>query len=165
MANQNKTANEIIAAVMDEVQALGKTDRNKAQGFNFRGIDAVMNTVGPALRKHGGFIVPNTEKIEYSGITAKSGGQLNVARVVVKYEVHGQTGAPVIGSVAAEAFDSGDKSTAKAMSVAYRTFILQLLCLPTHEPDPDTYTYHVGSDAQSKIQTEKKQSTPTPVEW
>jgi hypothetical protein len=36
-----------------------------------------------------------------------------------------------------EAFDSGDKSTAKAMSVAYRTALLQALTLPTDEPDPD----------------------------
>ena len=27
------------------------------------------------------------------------------------------------------------------MSVAYRTFLLQLLCLPTDEPDPDTFSY------------------------
>jgi hypothetical protein len=37
--------------------------------------------------------------------------------------------------------DSGDKATAKAMSVAYRTALLQVLCLPTDEPDPDSHTY------------------------
>jgi hypothetical protein len=30
-----------------------------------------------------------------------------------------------------------DKATAKAMSVAYRTFLLQVLALPTDDPDPD----------------------------
>ena len=51
------------------------------------------------------------------------------------------------GLVAAEAFDSGDKATAKAMSVALRTFLLQLLALPTDEPDPDSFTYELGQTA------------------
>jgi hypothetical protein len=37
--------------------------------------------------------------------------------------------------------DSGDKATAKAMSVAMRTALLQALCLPTDEPDPDATSY------------------------
>lgn len=40
-----------------------------------------------------------------------------------------------------EAFDSGDKATAKAHSVAFRTAMLQTLCLPTDEKDPDVDTY------------------------
>jgi hypothetical protein len=138
-----KTAVEVIAAVMDDVQAVGKKDRNASQGFNFRGIDAVMNAVGPALRAHGGFVIPVVESVAYETATSAKGATLNIARVFVKYEVHGQVGEPVTGSVVAEAFDMGDKATAKAMSVAYRTFLLQLLCLPTDEPDPDTFSYQV----------------------
>lgn len=134
-------AQEIVLAVMSDVQGLAKKDRNQSQGFNFRGIDAVMNAVGPSLRKHGGFIVPALDSVEYSTATTSKGAVQNVARVVVTYAVHGSEGSPLLGSVAAEAFDSGDKATAKAMSVAYRTFLLQLLCLPTDEPDPDSHTY------------------------
>ena len=76
---------------------------------------------------------------------ARNGGSLNVVRVTVNYSVFGDEGDPIHGMVAAEAFDSGDKATAKAMSVAYRTFLLQLLCLPTDEPDPDTYSYEVAA--------------------
>ena len=135
------TANEIILAVMQEVQAVGKKDRNAAQGFNFRGIDAVMNAVGPALRKAGGFITPNLISYERTSVSAKNGGQLQVVQVMVEYKVYGSEGNPISATVTAEAFDSGDKATAKAMSVAYRTALLQLLCLPTDEPDPDTYSY------------------------
>lgn len=134
-------AHEIIQNVMADVQGLAKKDRNQAQGFNFRGIDAVMNAVGPSLRKHGGFITPNLDRVEYSTATTSKGTIQNVARVVVTYAVMGSEGEPILGSVAAEAFDTGDKATAKAMSVAYRTFLLQLLCLPTDEPDPDSFTY------------------------
>ena len=140
---EKKTAIEVIAAVMDDVQAVGKKDRNSSQGFNFRGIDAVMNAVGPALRKHGGFIMPLVDSVTYDTATSAKGATLNIARVKVTYGVFGQQGEPVSGSVVAEAFDMGDKATAKAMSVAYRTFLLQLLCLPTDEPDPDTFSYQV----------------------
>ena len=44
-----------------------------------------------------------------------------------------------------EVVDSGDKATAKAMSVAFRTALLQALCLPTDEPDPDASSYERSS--------------------
>jgi hypothetical protein len=135
------SAAEVVASVMAAVQSLGKNDKNTSQGFKFRGIDAVMNAVGPALRRHGGFVVPEILKADYASVPSKSGGVLNVARLEVAYSVYGEVGDPITGSVVAEAFDSGDKATAKAMSVAYRTFLLQLLCLPTDEPDPDSFTY------------------------
>lgn len=135
---------QLIAAVMAEVSSLAKTDKNTQQGFNFRGIDAVMNAVGPALRKHAGFIVPCVLSEEHSTVPSKNGGSLNVVRLKVSYEVHAQEGDPIEGVVVSEAFDSGDKATAKAMSVAYRTFLLQLLCLPTDEPDPDSFSYEVA---------------------
>ena len=36
-----------LSAVMDDVQAVKKGDRNTQQNYNFRGIDAVINAVGP----------------------------------------------------------------------------------------------------------------------
>lgn len=141
-------AQDLIIAVMREVEGLAKRDKNTAQGFNFRGIDSVMNAVGPALRKHGGFIVPRVMGLQHDTVTSKNGGILNVSRLNVDYSVYGDEGEPIIGAVAAEAFDSGDKATAKAMSVAYRTFLLQLLCLPTDELDPDAHSYEVAENAK-----------------
>jgi len=135
--NQKLSADEIIVAVMREVQAVGKTETNQSQGFKFRGIDAVINAVGPALRKYGGYIVPEIISTEHTVAQTARGGTINVVRLQVAYSINGV----ISGSVAAEAFDAGDKATAKAMSVAYRTFLLQLLCLPTNEPDPDSESY------------------------
>ncbi len=142
-------AQELIVALMDEVQGLAKKEKNLSQGFNFRGIDAVMNVVGPALRKHGGFIVPVVVDKSHEIVAGANGKSLNYARLTVTFCVYGDDAQYIAGTVAAEAFDSGDKATAKAMSVAYRTFLLQLLCLPTDEPDPDTFSYELG-DKQSK---------------
>jgi len=135
------TAREVILAVMGEVQSVAKKERNLSQNFNFRGIDAVVNKVGPALRNAGGFIVPEVISQVHSVGATKSGGTNNIVRLEVKFSVYGADGEPIVGTVAAEAFDSGDKATAKAMSVAFRTFLLQVLALPTDEPDPDASSY------------------------
>lgn len=135
------TALESMSAVMEKVRGLAKRDRNSQQGFNFRGIDAVMNVVGPALREVGAVITPRILTIEQTHGTSKSGGTLTSTRVTVEYTWHGPDGSTITGAAPGEAFDSGDKGTAKAMSVAYRTFLLQALTLPTDEPDPDAHTY------------------------
>lgn len=134
-------ARELILEVMKEVQGVAKRDRNIQQNFDFRGIDAVVNAIGPALRKHGGFIVPSVMDYKNGTATTAKGSAMNVTRLVVEFSIYGTEGEPVTGVVAAEAFDSGDKATAKAMSVAYRTFMLQTFCLPTDEPDPDSFSY------------------------
>jgi ERF superfamily len=138
-------ASEVILSVMQEVQGLAKRDKNTHQNFNFRGIDAVMNVTGPALRRAGGYIVPTV--VDKSAEIMN--GKLNLVRLTVSFSVYGSEGDPITGTVAAEAFDSGDKATAKAMSVAYRTFLLQLLCLPTDEPDPDSYSYNIEDHAKA----------------
>jgi len=140
------TAREVILAVMQEVQGVAKRDRNSAQGFNFRGIDAVMNKVGPALRNAGGFILPEIKEATHSTALTAKGSAINVCHLTVQFGIYGLDGEPVVGSVQAEAFDSGDKATAKAMSVALRSFLLQVLALPTDEPDPDSFTYEASRD-------------------
>ena len=131
-----------LAAVMGEVQAVRKTERNASQGFVFRGIDAVMNAVGPALRKHGVIVAPTV--IDYQHGTVEIGSKrtpMGHVRVTVTYTFYGPAGDSIAATTVAEAMDSGDKATAKAMSVAFRTCLLQALCLPTDEADPDHDTY------------------------
>ena len=142
-------AQEVVLAVMAEVQGLAKKDKNIAQNFTFRGIDAVLNAVGPAFRKHGGYLTQNIMSIDYSTMLSNKGASLNVVRGIIQFNVFGTEGEPVTGDVAAESFDSGDKATAKMMSVALRTFLLQVLLLPTDEPDPDVDTYELGEQPQS----------------
>lgn len=146
------TSAEVVLSVMKQVQGLAKKDKNQAQGFSFRGIDSVMNAVGPALREAGGFVVPAVQSVRHETLTTAKGSLMNAAYVEVLFSVYGSdNGEPISGLVAAEAFDSGDKATAKAMSVAMRTFLLQLLCLPTDEPDPDSFSYEASKPARDWV--------------
>lgn len=132
------SAVQSIAAVLAKVGAVGKNDRNQAQGFNYRGVDAVVNAVHPVLSEVGGFILPRMVSQEVEHATTAKGAAMTVVRLVTEYAWYGtDDGEPVVGRVSAEAFDTADKATAKAWSVAYRTFLLQTLNLPTNDPDPD----------------------------
>lgn len=137
------------ARVMADVQAVGKTGRNESQNYSFRGVDAVMNAAGPAMRTHGVIVMPSLKAAHYRDVeVGKNRTLMREVTVEVIYSIIGPAGDvfvhpsdPDFGKVAAEAMDSGDKGTSKAMSVALRTFLIQALTLPTNEPDPDTQSY------------------------
>lgn len=132
----------LLPQIKEAVGAVGKTDRNQQQGFNFRGIDAVINAVAPVLIDHGVTVMPTVLDYQYGSVEVGSRRTpMGHARVIVEYTFHGPEGDTLTCSAPGEAMDSGDKATAKAMSVAYRTALLQALSLPTTETDPDATAY------------------------
>ena len=128
---------EAFSKVMGDVQGIRKGERNNQQGFNFRGIDTVLNAVGPVLRKYGVIIVPEAVSIETERYQTAKGAVMQGVIAHMRYTVIGPEGDSFIGSAYGQASDSGDKAVSKAESVAYRTFLLQALTVPTDEPDPD----------------------------
>lgn len=68
MTAEQITVVQALAAVMEDVRAVRKGDRNQQQGYAFRGIDAVVNACGPALRKHGVVVVPILEEANYRDV-------------------------------------------------------------------------------------------------
>ena len=161
------TVHQTLNKVMGDVQAVKKDSKNQAQKFNFRGIDAVMNAVGPALRKHGVTVLPEDVDVHRSNGTTSNGKQIAEVVVKVTYRVYGPAGDSIHGKVAAEAADFGDKAVAKAMSVAYRTFLLQALTIPTDDPDPDSEFYERGVPKRIGGSQENRgtnENTPLPAE-
>jgi ERF superfamily protein len=138
------TIQDCMAKVMGDVREVAKNDVNQAQHFTFRGVDAVVNAVAPALRRYGVIVTPARTEVSYQPFVTGKGSQMMCARVLVTYRFTGPGADFMEAQVAGEAFDSGDKATAKAMSVAFRTALLQALALPTDDLDPDAETYDVG---------------------
>ena len=130
-----------LAKVMRSVDHVGKGDFNSHQRFNFRGIDGVLNAVGPALREHNVVVYPRLHDVAYEEVKTSGGKASTACRVVVDYIFASVDGSTVETRVAAESWDTGDKAMPKAMSVAMRTALIQALALPTDEPDPDSFTY------------------------
>lgn len=141
-----------LSAVMGEVQSVGKGSTNTQQGYRFRGIDAVVNAVGPAMRKHGVVCVPLVEDVSYNVVeVGRQRTQMRECTVRVRYVFHGPAGDSIECVAVGEAMDSGDKATPKAMSVAYRVALLQALCIPTDEPDADSQTYERSERFQQPV--------------
>jgi hypothetical protein len=155
---------QAMSAIMTEVGAIAKKDKNTSQGFNFRGIDSVVNAVSPALQKHGVIVVPSVEDYEYATVeVGRNRTAMGHVKVKVTYTFIGAKGDEIKATVVGEAMDSGDKATAKAMSVAFRTALLQALSLPTDELDPDASSYERSNAndvmAPSAILTKIAQAT------
>ena len=132
---------EALAAVMADCTHVAKRDRNDHQRFMFRGIDAVVNAVGPILREHHVTVRPVVQHVSYDVVQTTTGKPATACRVIVDYVFGAPDGSELTATVAAEAWASGDKAAPKAMSVAFRTALLQTLALPTDEPDPDAHTF------------------------
>lgn len=129
---------ESISAVMNEIGAVGKNSRNQQQGFMFRGIDAVMNAINPALTKFKVFIVPEVLDQTREERTTAKGGLLIYSICKIKYTFYAEDGSSVTAVVIGEGMDSGDKATNKAMSIAFKYACFQVFCIPTEEmKDPD----------------------------
>lgn len=142
MTDVQRTIFEVFADVKRQVAPVGKDSHNSQQNFKFRGVDAVVNAAAAALDEHGVITVPVLEKYEYGQVeVGNNRTRMAHVRVEVTYEFYGPRGDCFRAKVPGEAMDSGDKGTAKAMSVAYRTCLIQTLNLPTGEPDPDESTY------------------------
>jgi len=135
-----------IIAVMRAVDHVAKREGGSGLGYKFRGIDAVINAVGPKFRDAGVFILPEVITYDYQTVKSAAGKDMASVRLTVRFRFVGPAGDELAATVVGEAFDSGDKATAKAMSVALRTCLLQVLALPTDEQDPDTQVYERGDE-------------------
>ena len=100
-----------------------------------------MNAVGPAFRTHGVVAMPHVIGYTTEIVPTKNGGTMNHVILHTRYTFTGPAGDTLDCEVYGEAMDSGDKAMSKAHSVAYRTALLQVLTIPTDEPDPDATTY------------------------
>ena len=149
---------ETIAAVMGEIGAVGKTSKNATQGFMFRGIDAVMNAINPALVKFKLFIVPEILEQTREERTTAKGGLLIYSICKVKYTFYAEDGSSISATVIGEGMDSGDKATNKAMSIAFKYACFQVFCIPTEEMvDPDAEVHEVESKEKKELKATAKQ--------
>lgn len=133
-----------ICAVMNDIGAVGKESRNAQQGFMFRGIDAVMNALSPALIKNKMFVVPEILEQTREERQTSKGSNLIYSVCKVKYTFYAEDGSNISSVVIGEGMDSGDKATNKAMSIAFKYACFQVFCIPTEEMvDPDAECHDV----------------------
>ena len=146
MADKVPAVYAAIAKIIGEIGAEGiqKTRKNnQGGGYSYRGVDDVLNALNPLLAKHGLVIVPQVVRRECDILASKSGGTLRYVCLTVDYEVSSAVdGSQTTARVVGEAFDSGDKATAKALSMAYKYLCFQLFAIPivgaSHDNETDS---------------------------
>lgn len=135
---------DTVLALAAEVHRVREHDRSTGRDLRWKTLDTIQDEVGRALRKTGGYITQEVLSVEYSTLPARKGGSRTRVTAIVRFKVFGTEGKPVNGDVMAEASDAGDKATGKMMKTAVRTFLQQLLLLPTDRADPDSSTYELA---------------------
>lgn len=128
-----------LSRIMRDVQKIGKDRTTAAVGkYQYRGVDDVLDTFGPVLRRHGVIFVPELVDLEHRDVTTSGGKPSHEVIVQVAYEAYNLSGASLrLGPFPGESADSSDKATSQAMSVALRTAYLQTFTVPTGDIDPD----------------------------
>jgi hypothetical protein len=133
-----------MVAIMRDITAIGKDSKNQAQGFKFRGIDAVYNELHNLLAKHGVITLPQAGTPVVEERTNSKGTTLRFVTIPMTYQFVAEDGSSITCQVIGEGMDSGDKATNKAMAIAHKYAILQTFLIPTEDlKDPDYETHEV----------------------
>lgn len=140
---------EAIKNVMADMSKVGiaKEQKNVSQGFKFRGIDDVYNSLSPALARHNLVMLPYIVERQVTERQTRNGGVMLHVVLVVDYTfVCSIDGSFHTVRAYGEAMDSGDKATNKAMASAYKYMCFQAFCIPIQgqgEDDADKITHIV----------------------
>lgn len=127
---------ESICAMVAECEHINKGKKSQ-QGYQYRGIDDVYNTVHPLLANHKVFSTSKVLDSAREEHATKAGGVMFYTRLKMEYTFWASDGSCVATEVIGEGMDTADKGTNKAMSIAYKYALFQMLCIPTEAIDPD----------------------------
>lgn len=119
-----------VAAVTAEIGAIGKD--SQGHGYSYRGIDDMLNALSPLLAKHGVVIVPNVVDVETVAAPGRKEGW-TATRSKHSFTVFGPDGSSFVGGAAADGLSNQGTGPGIAASYAYKTFVIQLFCIPTRE--------------------------------
>jgi hypothetical protein len=86
--NESKKVYAAIHAVAADLSELGieKGRKNQAQGFVFRGIDDVLQTLSPILKKHKLLMLPTQIERVATAATSSTGKPMNHVSVTMEYK-------------------------------------------------------------------------------
>ena len=147
-----------LAAILADVPAIPKGQRNKQQGYEFRGIDDVMNALHPLFVKHQVVPVPSGVVAEYGQATNKNGTLMTDARLTLTYRFYAVDGSYVEAQVQGESRDAADKATNQASSSAFKYLLFQMFVIPlegTTDSDQESPIVETWRDGHPEIRAKE----------
>ena len=131
-----RAINAITAAFARD--GIAKAHTNLVDQYQYRSIDDVLNRLGPLLARHRLCALPRVLKRTVTEHPADGDALLVGIAVRVAYDlVSCRDGSQHTIEACGEALDPGDKATAKAMSAAFKSAMLQAFCIPVATEDAD----------------------------
>lgn len=142
-----------LALAAGRVGPIAKGERNRQQGFDFRSIEQITGKVRATFADLGVAIVPHRiVSLDTEPVTSSKGASGYRTTVIVEYLagcdvfIDGDLRREeIVLSMAGEAIDYGDKSTSKAVQMAYKYALTEALSIGS-EQDPDGDTVEVSHD-------------------
>jgi hypothetical protein len=157
---------QLLAQANYAIGAVPKADRNAQQGFTFRGIDTIMRHVGPVFAHLGIVPVPEVLESQVEVVNVGSGDRARTWRLVqlrVRYTFWSPAGDCIEAVTTGEGFDPGDKAASKAMSMAYKYALLQVLCISDAEVDEADASSAPDPQPARRSRSAARQPTPPPT--
>lgn len=146
MSNEQSPQGEIVerlSRIAGSISHIGKDQKNQSQGFKFRGVDQVLNAIHEPFSKEGVVLLPEVLKHDIYERATRSGGIQYHHVLSVRFTFTASDGSSISCVMPGEAMDSGDKGASKAMSIALKQAMFQVMTLPVEEQsieDPDRHT-------------------------
>lgn len=136
-----------ISAALSKV-GIAKTHTNFQDQYSYRSIDDVLAKLAPLLVKNRLCILPRVLSRQTRDRRGEANTLLVSVELLVRYDlVSSRDGSRHTVKAFGEAVDPSDKATAKAMSAAYKSAMLQLFCIPVASADADSSSYRLRPEA------------------
>lgn len=142
--NNRATLYRKIAAVAGAIGTVERDGRNKDKGYTYPTPASVMLAVKPIMAEYQLAIVPHLVEttINDTGQSSKAGTAYTMTYIKMHYHIlDGESGESLVVPWEAQAGTWGDdKGIAKAQTIAFRTFLINLFQIPAvdEESDPDS---------------------------
>lgn len=163
---------ERLAKVTQEMPAVEK-DKNHAQGYKYRSIDAICGVVHELFAKHKLTLIPRVLKSEKVIVDRVKNDNVVGKNVHVSMEIEyrliclDDASELIVGPIMTEGVDPGDKATFKATSMGLKYALIQLFTIPvqnTYDGDASATGKPEASAANRMLADKKRIPPPTDKE-
>lgn len=141
------------------VEGIAKTGQNQEDGYAFRTIDDIVAKLSPLLDEHNLIILPIELERERVERRTTSSMALFYTTVKVQYDITSTIDDSTKSiTVSGEGMDTGDKSTAKAFTAAYKTAVTQAFSIATKnatDADQNSHTTAASMPAEDRTRHER----------
>jgi len=156
-----------IFDIMKEASTVGKTGRNKSQGYDYVESSEIVHQFHELFVKHNLILTSSVKSIVREQSTTKDGSPKNNTVLTMQFTVTSlKDGSSITTDFPAEGTDSGDKGIPKALTMAEKYFLMKTFMLSSGddaEADEDQTTHNSLLRKTAPV-TEAKAAAPAPIE-